>query len=174
MIERLAEQIMQKPITPPLSSEEGVVSLSINELVRERINQLRESEQYGRVQLGSEFAQDGNRTVRANADWLRRALDLIVDNAIEAIKGKEGGKVIVCTRFVEKGLQIAVTDNGKGFSPKFLKLAGVRPIPKKKGEQGLGLGLLMAQVIVQTYGGEIPKPTSGPNGTEVVISLPVE
>jgi GAF domain-containing protein len=174
MIERLANQIIQKPITPPLSSEEGVVSLAISELVRERISQLRDNGQYARVRLDTDFAPDGSHTVRANPDWLRRALDLIVENAVNATKDKADGRVTIRTRYTEKRMEIVVADNGKGFPPEALKLAGIGHIPKKKGEAGLGLGLLMAQVIVQTYGGEIPRPTSGPHGTEVVISLPVE
>lgn len=174
MIERLANQIIQKPITPPLSSEEGVVSLTVSELVRERINQLRENGHYARVRLDTDLAPDSHHTVRANSDWLRRALDLIVENAVNATKDRVDGRVTIRTRYTDKQMEIVVADNGKGFPPEVLKLAGIRHIPKKKGEPGLGLGLLMAQVIVQTYGGEIPQPISGPNGTEVVISLPVE
>ncbi len=174
MIEHLADQIIQKPITPPLSSEEGVVSLPVYELVRERINQLRNNQQYAVVHFSSNFVENGSHTVRANPDWLRRALDYLVDNAITATRDVPDGRVVVSTRYTGTRVEIVVRDNGKGFPPQALKLAGIRPIPKKKGEQGLGLGMLMAQLIVQTFGGEILQPTSGPAGTEVVISLPVE
>jgi GAF domain-containing protein len=45
-IERLTKMILDKPITPPLSEEEGVESVSINELLQERIRQLWENEPY--------------------------------------------------------------------------------------------------------------------------------
>jgi signal transduction histidine kinase len=36
------------------------------------------------------------------------------------------------------------------------------------------MGLVMAQTIVQTYGGEVVVGSTGPNGTTMVIELPLE
>jgi len=47
-------------------------------------------------------------------------------------------------------------------------------IKKPKGTKGLGMGLLMAQTIAQTYGGEIRVETTDPTGTSMVVSLPIE
>jgi C4-dicarboxylate-specific signal transduction histidine kinase len=39
------------------------------------------------------------------------------------------------------------------------------PVKKAKGTKGLGMGLLFAQTIVQTYGGDIRVISTGPGGT---------
>lgn len=174
MIERLAMQIKAKPMTPPLSSEEGVRLVRINELVRERVKQLWKNEPYRSVSLTTDYQLDDSLTVRASSEWLKRALDLIIDNAIKATRGLTEQHVTVATRLHGERAEIAFSDNGPGIPPELLPYIGQTQIPKKEGEAGLGLGLVMVQTIVQTYGGELSVEASSPQGTTMLISMPLE
>jgi K+-sensing histidine kinase KdpD len=71
-------------------------------------------------------------------------------------------------------LQIAVSDSGPGIPPEREPLIGKQPITKSLGERGLGMGLLMAQMILQTYNGDLAVGKTGPTGTTMLIQLPIE
>jgi signal transduction histidine kinase len=46
-------------------------------------------------------------------------------------------------------------------------------VEKPEDAKGLGIGLLIAQAIVQTYGGDIQLESTGPTGTTMAIRLPL-
>src|SRR5262249_52941180 len=84
-LHRIAKAILEKPITPPLSSEEGVTSVPINALLRERLQQLWQNEPYKSSNFRFISEIDSSLTVRASSEWIRRILDIIIDNAIESM-----------------------------------------------------------------------------------------
>lgn len=173
-IKQLTKKILDRPITPPLSEEEGVGSVLVNELLRERLRQLRENEPYKSVQLQLNFELDDAATVRASPDWLRRVFDVLVDNAIEAMTDIVGPELTVSTRAVNSNVEVVFRDTGPGISKAILPKLFHEQIEKPKGAKGLGMGLLMAQTIAQTYGGEIRVETTNSTGASMVVSLPIE
>lgn len=173
-IERLAKQIQDKPITPPLSVEEGVLSVRVNELVQERVQQLWSNAPYKLVKYATLLHLSSTATVRASPEWLRRALDVLIDNAVEATQEVAVHYISITTRQVGTCAEIVVADTGKGIPDAIQAKLLNEPIPKAQDDKGLGMGLLMAQTIVQTYDGEIRLGSSGPGGTSMIISLPLE
>jgi PAS domain S-box-containing protein len=173
-IERLANRILERPITPPLSIEEGVQSVSINDLIRDRTRQLWNNEPYRLVSLNLDLKLENSATTRASAEWLRRCLDVLIDNAVEATVVIPERKIAVASQQVDGRAEIFVTDNGRGIPEERLAQLFREPIKKSRGAKGMGIGLLFAQTIVQTYGGDIRCESSGPAGATMVISLPLE
>ena len=53
-------------------------------------------------------------------------------------------------------------------------MIGFDLIERPKDAEGLGMGLLMSQMIVQTYGGELQVAQTDPRGTTMIIRLPIE
>jgi len=175
-IERVAREILATPLTPPLYDEEGGMSVSVKDLLRERLRQLRENESYKYRYVKCEFSStvDDMVTVRISPEWLRRAFDILIDNAIEAASKSSAKLVMVRIHRDDPWLVISIRDSGSGIPDAVrFRLFG-EPIPKSKGDRGLGMGLLMAQMILQAYSGEIQIGTSGPEGTTMVIRLPLE
>ncbi len=173
-IERLANQILEKPITPPLSAEEGVHSLPINDFLCERTKQLWAHEPYKNVSLKLNLELNEGATVRASLEWLRRALDILIDNAVDATAGLPERKIVIGSRRHNKYAEISITDNGHGVPPDVLERLFHEPIKKPQGAKGQGIGLLLAQMIVQTYGGTISCRETGPAGTTMIISFRLE
>jgi GAF domain-containing protein/CheY-like chemotaxis protein len=173
-IQRLARLILEKPITPPLSEEEGVESVPVNELLRERIRQLWENEPYKSVQQQLDLKLDDAVTVRASPEWLRQVFDILADNAIEAMADVSISVLTVSTRAAGSHAEVVFTDTGQGILEDILPKLFHEQIKKPKGTKGLGMGLLMAQTIAQTYGGDIRVETTDPTGTSMVVSLPIE
>jgi GAF domain-containing protein len=174
IIERLATQILDKPITPPLSMEEGLESVALNALVGERARQLWQGDPYSQATLRLDLELADGSTVRASPEWLRRAFELLVDNAVAALTGRPVREVTIGTRQVQGGAEILVCDTGPGIPEDIQAKVGLELIERPEDAMGLGMGLLMAQTVVQTYGGEIRVGTTGPAGTTMVIWLPLE
>jgi len=174
MIQHLARQINERPIISPLSAEEGALSVPLNALIRERAKQLWQSDPYRTAALELNLTLDDKATVRASPEWLRRALDILIDNAIDAMADSPHRQLTIETRQKGNQAEILVRDTGKGIPPEVFPHLFVDPIEKPIGTKGLGIGLLMAQVIVQTYRGEIGIETTGPTGTTMSIRLPLE
>ncbi len=174
MIERLAIQILEKPITAPLGADEGIRSVPINELIRERTKQLWSNEPYKSVRPNLDLTLDDSLTIRTSPEWLRRALDILIDNAVEATAGLPERKIDITSRGLGARVEIGIRDNGRGIPEEMQPKLLVEPIKKPKGAKGLGIGLLFARMIVQAYGGDLRVGTTGPTGTTMIVSLPVE
>jgi PAS domain S-box-containing protein len=105
--------------------------------------------------------------VQADPDELRRVLLNVVNNALEAMEGREG-ELVVTTRSEERDVVIAVTDQGPGvedveriFEPYYTTKA-----------KGAGLGLAIARQIVAEHRGRITVESRLGQGTKVSILLP--
>jgi K+-sensing histidine kinase KdpD len=171
----VAAKILEKPITPPLSSEEAVATVDINDLLRERLAQLWMGDDHAAVALRHELAPRPL-PVRVSPEWIRRAVDIVVANAVKAVRAAPTRRLTVVTRQVSSPLgdqvEIAFRDTGPGIPPALREQLFQRRIEKAEGEEGLGMGLLMAQAIVQADGGEIRVGATGPDGTTMLILLP--
>jgi GAF domain-containing protein len=174
MIERLSDQILDKPIVPPLSREEGVVLVDVNGLVGERARQLWQNDPYKEVELDLKLQLSDGVAVCVSPEWLRRAFDILVDNAVDAVAGCEPHKITIGTRSANGGVEILVADTGPGIPEEICAKIGRGLIEKPEDAKGLGMGLLMAHAIVQTYGGDIYVASASSAGTTMVIRLPVE
>ena len=86
----------------------------------------------------------------------------------------ERKQVTVKVGKVRQGVEISIADTGAGIPKDVQARLLHEPIRKAKGVKGQGMGLLMAQTIVQAYGGEIYVKGTGPAGTTMAIWLPLE
>lgn len=173
-IRQLAHRIFDKPITPPLSDEEGVSSVYLNNLIRERVKQLWENEPYALTQVQLDLTLDEATTVRASPEWLQHIFDVLIDNAIDSMKTMDQSLLTISTTALGDRVKIVFTDVGSGIPQRIQQYLLKLPIEKATGEKGMGMGLLMALTIAETYGGELRIGTSGPHGTSMIVEMPIE
>ncbi len=171
-IETIAMRILEKPIAPP--SGEDLQYVKINNLIRSRVAQLQKNEQFDQITFDLQLNLGDNIGVRASPDWLRRVLDIILDNAAKATFGQSQRLILITTHMVENKVEIAISDNGKGIPENIRSDLFTKPIKKAKGARGLGMGLLLAQTILQAYNGTLRVASTGPNGTTLIVSIPKE
>lgn len=172
-IEELATHILEKPITPPLSNESGLEDVSVTALIRERARQLWSNAPYNTIRLETNYQLPESSIVLASPEWLRRAFDMLVDNAVKAISDREQRIITIGTYNTIRGLEIWVSDTGSGIPKEIVEKIGLDMIEKPADAEGLGMGLLIAQTIIQTYGGNIIVESTSPAGTTMVILLPL-
>jgi two-component system sensor kinase FixL len=100
-------------------------------------------------------------------DKLRRVLDNLVKNAVEAIDHGPG-RVALEVRRADERVRITVADSGPGV-PESVELFKLFETTKRNGS---GLGLSISKQIVLAHGGNIAFERLAPNGTAFHVDLP--
>jgi len=107
-------------------------------------------------------------SITADEDKLRRALDNLVKNAIEAIQERPGRVGIHVTVPEPNAVHISVVDTGPGIAD---TVRGFRLFETTK-PHGTGLGLAIAQQIVRAHRGRIEFSRLTQGGTVFRVELP--
>jgi len=171
MLERLANQILKKPIIMPLSSEEGLELVNITDLISERISQLRSHKPYSTIEID---LQRPNHPVlaRISPEWFKRGLDILVDNSVDAMASSQIKRIEIRVLNLDEKIHVVMEDSGCGIPEDVIPLLFIQPISQNNSKKGLGLGLLMAQMIFHTYGGDLQLTQTNSQGTAFTIVLP--
>jgi signal transduction histidine kinase len=121
-----------------------------------------------RVDLRLETSQ----TIRGDGAMLRRVLENLITNAIDAMDGRGTLSVSTCDYRVNgrSEVRIAVADTGQGIDGEFIRARLFRPFATTK-KKGLGLGLYQSRSIVQAHGGELTASSRPGEGAEFQIAL---
>jgi two-component system sensor kinase FixL len=109
-------------------------------------------------------------TVRGDESKLRRVLENLVKNAIDAIGDRPGVVRVTIDRPQPGRVRISVADDGPGVAADvdvFCLFETTKP-------QGTGIGLAVAKQIVVAHGGGIDFANVEPHGAVFSIDLPVE
>ncbi|UUZ69775.1 hypothetical protein LP416_10770 [Polaromonas sp. P2-4] len=93
--------------------------------------------------------------IKGDALQLRQVIHNLLQNALDAQEGKEGGRVLLKTEFSEssKRVRMSVRDNGIGFPEYILKRAFEPYVTTKV--KGTGLGLAVVKKIADEHGARI-------------------
>ena len=150
--------------------------VDVNEVVRDAIELTRprwrdESRLHG-ITITIEEATQNVPPITGNEVELREVLINLINNAIDALP--DSGIIRFTTYADEKSVYVSVYDNGKGMSSE-IKRHVFEPFYTTKGLQGTGLGLSVAQGILQRHNGEFLEIESSPDGgTTITVRLPIE
>ena len=134
-----------------------------------------------------ESTTDSDFLVKGDWDQLARLFTNLISNGIEySLPSPEGiaPSVTVTVQFVKRNhhyLQVHVQNTGKGIPDSaiphlFDRFYRVSPYPREnasKGTTGAGLGLAIAQAIVDNHHGEIAVSSVSEQGATFTVSLPL-
>jgi signal transduction histidine kinase len=130
------------------------------------------------IKARPEFHQVGIELVGASSieGWfdskkLERALYNLFLNACEAVSSSNG-RIDVNLRSIPNGVEIRVSDNGRGI-PEFIRDRLFQPFVSSGKENGTGLGLTVVQKIVQDHGGDVTVEKTSEHGTVFKVVLPL-
>ncbi len=143
----------------------------VNALVTELASRLGTSDPaVVRLELG-----DALPAVHTDPLVLRRTLENLVGNALDALEGRPGTVTVSTARVAadgRPGIRIAVADTGKGMTKQQLEKAFDGFYTTKPG--GTGLGLAIVRRLVLDAGGSLRVETEPGTGTRVYVELPCE
>ena len=108
--------------------------------------------------------------VLAVASEVREALLNILENALTAMP--QGGRLTLHVRGEDERAIVSISDTGKGMNPEVQRLAFEPFFTARSTEGGTGLGLSLAQEIVQRYRGTIALSSAEGVGTTFTLSFP--
>jgi len=121
-------------------------------------------------QAGVTLSLDGGVTeVHGDARRLKEALINLVANAIEATPN--GGTVALRLRNGGTAVVLEVRDSGRGIAPEDLDRIGTSFFTTRP--NGTGLGVVLAQGVINQHGGTLTYKSSLGHGTTATIVLPV-
>lgn len=115
--------------------------------------------------------QTGNSVGWFDSRKLERVLYNLLLNACEAVP-PQTGRIEVSLREVANGVEIRVSDNGRGI-PESIRTQLFEPFVSYGKENGTGLGLTVVQKIIQDHGGDVNVEKTSENGTVFRVVLPL-
>jgi ActR/RegA family two-component response regulator/anti-sigma regulatory factor (Ser/Thr protein kinase) len=104
---------------------------------------------------------------------LQQLIGNLVNNAVDAVEGRDGAAVEVATAREDDGLVLTVKDNGHGIPPEILERIFDPFFTTKPVGKGTGLGLSICYGIVSKMGGEISVDSAVGEGTTFQVTLPL-
>ncbi|MGH2900010.1 MAG: sensor histidine kinase, partial [Solirubrobacteraceae bacterium] len=120
-------------------------------------------------QAGVTMTLDGGAAaVHGDARRLKEALINLIANALEATPN--GGTVALRLRNGGSGVVIEVRDTGRGIAPEDLERIGTSFFTTRP--NGTGLGVVLAQGVINQHGGTLTYKSTVGQGTIATITLP--
>ncbi len=110
--------------------------------------------------------------VIANRQRIEQVLINLIQNACQALSGRDKGVTVSASRSAENGtVLIVVSDEGAGISKENLKRLGDPFFTTKRHLGGTGLGLWVSFNIVREHGGTLEFFSKPGEGTRAVLTL---
>jgi signal transduction histidine kinase len=158
--------------------EAGAIKASQEEIsMADLLEQITDDAHYEAASQNRSVVREGEADVQVigQADLLGRAIENVVRNAIK--HSPEGGEVQLQTRSLPEASQlvIRVLDRGPGVSPADLETI-FQPFFRSSNAstEGHGLGLAIAQHVIEAHGGSIKARNRAGGGLCVEMILPVK
>jgi signal transduction histidine kinase len=177
-IELTAQDICKTPITAPLSSEEGTETIFINSFIQNYIRSwqdwqhLKNNITYNHINYREIIQETEGCKLRIDPEWLTNVLNILLQNAVDAMADVDTKNLEIRTHLMNSNIEVHVIDNGHGISNDIQGILFRERIFYSGHKSGDGIGLLLAQTIIQAYGGDIRLHSTGQSGTTMVVILP--
>jgi len=119
---------------------------------------------------------DGPSSITADPEQMQQVFGNLALNALQAMP--QGGRVTLAVRSLEgrrgtqRSIEVAVEDTGSGIPEADLSRI-FEPFYTTR-TKGTGLGLAICKQIVEAHGGTVRVARTGPEGTTLLVTLPVE
>lgn len=141
--------------------------LDLHALARDVLDVLAGRADQAGVSLDLEGASAG---VQGDPRRLKEALINLVSNAIEATP--TGGRVVLRVKTSGTGVALEVRDTGRGISPEDLERLGTSFFTTRP--NGTGLGVVLAQGVINQHGGALSYQSTVGHGTTATIHFPAK
>jgi signal transduction histidine kinase len=146
-------------------------TISVSDIVREVVKAVDAMAGQGGVELKSDVCEDPC-TLLGDAVQVKRAIQNVMINAIQAAAEKKGKVEIVCAQ-KDFYVDIRIDDNGSGITPAQMNKIFDPYFTTKQGKSGTGLGLYITKKVVEDHNGSIKVDSTPQVGTTFTIRLPL-
>lgn len=124
------------------------------------------------INVIEKFESEEMRVVTTSGAMSQIFMNLLI-NACHALEGRENPTIIVELKTKNEGVEIRISDNGKGI-PEDIMPHIFKPFFSTKGEDGSGLGLAAIKQILKGFNGTIEVESELGKGTTFIVWIPKE
>lgn len=110
--------------------------------------------------------------VMGDPDRIKQVFINLLDNAVKY--SRSGDRIRVEAAAMPTAVQVVISDTGIGIAPEELPRIRQKFYQTDAGASGAGLGLALAQEILQLHGGSLEIDSEYGVGTAVTVTLPLE
>ncbi|MCG6533531.1 MAG: response regulator [Syntrophales bacterium LBB04] len=142
--------------------------INLNHLLRSCLQTLQSQLTKSNISLTTDFSPDLPE-IELDEDQIKEAVFNICRNAIDAMPS--GGQLSVSTRTTQEEVRVEIGDTGVGMVPEQLDKARLPFFTTKT--YGIGLGLTLAEKIVNSHQGRLELMSKLGSGVYVTIILPL-
>ncbi|VIO73197.1 C4-dicarboxylate transport sensor protein DctB [Bradyrhizobium ivorense] len=173
LVRRLARLTSQLRVFAYKSSS-PLGAVSVEQAVAESLKILAGRVKEGGVAVVTEV--DAKLCVVADQTRLEQLLCNIVANALDAVEGAERKSILIRAGREEAPAarcRITISNSGPAIASDVLQRMFEPFVTTKPAGKGLGLGLMLSNHIVRSFGGELHARNLMPDGAEFVVTLPL-
>ena len=172
-LKRLIDQILVVAQAEAGQIPLAMGAVDLGTLAATVVDQIEPVAQSKGIAMRCDHASDA--VVQGDAEWLKRLVLNLLDNAIKFTP--QGGEVVVDVSRMGAVARLAVRDTGIGIDPDvqpriFERFFRADPA-RSRGVEGVGLGLSLAKWIVDRHHGRIEVHSQPGQGSTFTISLPI-
>lgn len=163
-IEQITEELVGLP-SPFIMDR-----VPVNSLIDKRVDDLKRRKPYDTIVFKLDL-DSSEPVVKVNHIWLRRLLDILIDNAVDAMRESTNRQISISTIVSERRVRIIVEDTGTGIDHQLVPRLFEKPSVLQPG--GKGRGIYVARLLVDIYNGRIELDKTDQTGTSIVVWLPL-
>src|ERR1700674_4975293 len=145
--------------------------MSVSAVLREVVKGVGAIAVQSGVELKTSICED-TCILLGDAVQIKRAIQNVIINAVQACAGKKGSVSVDCSR-KDFYVHLRVEDNGHGIPPARIDKIFDPYFTTKQGKSGTGLGLYITKKVVEDHNGSIKVESTSGVGTVFTIRLPL-
>jgi len=146
-------------------------TISVSAIVHEVVKGIGAIAAQSGVQLQANVCPDPC-TLNGDAVQIKRAIQNVVINAVQASAETKGSVTVTCTA-KDFYVDLCVEDNGPGIAPSEINKIFDPFFTTKQSKNGTGLGLYIAKKVIEDHNGSIKVESTASKGTTFTIRLPL-
>jgi signal transduction histidine kinase len=146
--------------------------ISVSEIVRDIVKGMVGAAAQSGVEIEATICKDPC-NLMGDAVQVRRAIQNVIINAVQASAEKKGAVKVTCTQ-KDFYVDLCIEDKGSGITPAELDRIFDPYFTTKQAKSGTGLGLYITKKVVQDHNGSIKVDSTPGVGTTFTIRLPLQ
>jgi len=154
-----------------LEDNQSRSDISVRKIIDQAIESMSDSLNELSIDVSIDDQTNNGATIRANPDQLSLVFNNLLRNAIDALTGVKDRRIIVTIREDDQGTEIRIDDTGPGI-PEDVRANVFDAFFTTRPQQGTGLGLTIAQKVVEAHEGVISIDADSKQGAGIIVRLP--